>query len=114
NHDTAVRENPRLSQAPVAPVAPGSAVTPPLNDSAVYSNLAPYGYWDLSPDYGYYWQPYSWLGYDYYPWGWLSFGFWWNFPGRGWCWFPHSHFRGFNHFHGTRSFAGNRLAFNRV
>jgi hypothetical protein len=108
NHDKALRDSAPLNHPPSpASVAPGATPGPSANDSAVYNNLAPYGYWNDSPEYGPYWQPYSWLGYNYYPWTWLGFGFWWNFPGRGWCWFPHSHFHGFHNFHNFNSFHGS-------
>src|SRR5947209_17209450 len=103
NHD--MTDHPPVMAGTTAP----PTVTPPLTPNAsatdydVYNNLAPYGYWNEVPDYGWCWQPYSGLGYDYYPWGWLGLGYWWNFPGRGWCWFPHSHFRGFDRFRATRS-----------
>ena len=99
-------------------MAPGTAqpvASAPGNDSEVYNNLTPYGNWVESPDYGWYWQPYSWLAYDYYPSFWLGFGYWWNYPGRGWCWSPHSHFRGFSRFQaGRASFAGTRSGVSRV
>lgn len=121
-HDRALRDNPNIvaattpapappaNQAAVtAPLVPG-AVGSPASDEVVYNNLAPYGYWNDVPGYGWNWQPYSWLGYNYYPWFWLGFGSWANCPGRGWCWFPHSHFQGFNQFHA----AHGSLAVTRV
>jgi len=90
-----------VAQPPVQP-----AVAPSANDYAVYNNLAPYGYWSDLPDYGWCWQPYSWV--TYYPTFWLGFGYWWNCPGHGWCWSPHSHFHGyhggFHSGHGTVAF----------
>ena len=119
NHDTALRDNPRGNVAPpVAPPGQPPVVSAPLtpNDGEVYGNLSPYGYWNEVPDYGWCWQPYSWLAYDYYPWGWLGCGYWGNIPGRGRCWFPHSHFAGFNPLHpwNRSSFAVNRFAGSRV
>ncbi len=123
-HDKAFRENAGVSALPpaaplgqpsmTASIAPGPGAAAPVSDYDVYDNLAPYGYWNELPEYGWCWQPYSWIGYNAYPWAWLGFGYWSNFPGRGWCWLPHSHFRGFDRFHGNRgSWGGNRFAGNR-
>ena len=110
NHDKAQREKANLAGPPSPPAtaqAPVVEGAPAASDAAIYSNLAPYGYWNDVPGYGWAWQPYGWLGYDYYPWAWLGFGYWWNCPGRGWCWFPHSHFRNFDHFRGNGLFFGH-------
>ena len=112
NHDKMRRD---LNQPPSAPSIQPQA--PPaselVNDYNVYDNLAPYGYWNELPDYGWCWQPYSWVGYSAYPWAWLGFGYWWSCPGRGWCWSPRSHFRAFSAFGGgglvaRHGFAGGR------
>jgi hypothetical protein len=125
NHDKALRDNPGPSAPPPPPAvaaAPypdaGTAAAPVgVSGDDIYDNLVPYGDWTYLTGYGWGWQPYGWLGYDYYPWGWLGFGYWWNCPGRGWCWLPHSRFhqfRSFDSFHGNRgSFANNRFAGNR-
>jgi hypothetical protein len=117
-HDQALAANPA---SPPTPPAGQSYAVPPLTngqtvtDDQLYANLSPYGYWDNVPDYGYVWQPYSWVGPDYYPWGWLGFGAWSFFPARGWCWAPHSHFHNFHgtaglhathDFHGSQNFHG--------
>lgn len=108
-HDKTVRDNTRaavVAAAPVAPAAPAPAQVAtyanpaPAVDGAVYSNLAAYGTWASSPDYGWYWQPYSYVNYDYLPSLWLSYGYWGSLPGRGWCWFPRSRFHDFGRFNG--------------
>src|SRR5579872_1025928 len=87
----------------------GADTAPPVSDTTLYNNLAPYGSWSDLPGYGWGWQPYGWLGYNAYPWGFLGFGSWCNFPGRGWCWFPRSHFRDFDRFHGGNFHEGNHF-----
>jgi hypothetical protein len=135
NHDKSIRDNAPVFQQPVpgqppapqpnAPYPPASdqaAVYPPAETQVVYnySDLSPYGSWNYLADYGWSWQPFGWLGYNYYPWGLLRFGNWWNCPGRGWCWFPGSHFRagvgfrGGEHgfFGGTAGFGHGGTGFN--
>jgi hypothetical protein len=120
NHDAALRQNGSVPPAPpdqpalpppdqsqgatTAPAYPPT--TADYGDAAAYYNtLAPYGDWSYLPDYGYCWQPYGtfWALYPTwgYPWGWLDTG-WWFCAGRGWCWFPRFHDRGFGpgHNHG--------------
>jgi hypothetical protein len=128
NHDTALRQG---ASEPAPP--PGQPALPPPDQiqgaataqanppttagygeaGAYYNDLAPYGTWSYLPDYGYYWQPYgtfwaAYPGWGYPWWGWFDTG-WWFCAGRGWCWFPCFHDRGFgrDHQHGF-GFPGGR------
>jgi hypothetical protein len=115
HHDAALMQKgsvppPPQDQPPLPPPDETRSSTPPVNPptdygdaGAYYNNLAPYGNWSYLPDYGYYWQPYStfWAaypGWGYPWWGWLNTG-WWFCAGRGWCWFPRFHDRGYGHDH---------------
>ncbi len=128
-HDKTVRDNANAYYAsatapqppamtPTAPPQPTpdeSYATETADNGDYYGALSPYGNWNYLPGYGWGWQGYPGLGYDYYPWGVLGFGFWFDCPGRGWCWFPNSRFGSFNrfnhfdHFNRFGAFAGNRF-----
>lgn len=113
NRDAEIRQSyatppPPAEQPPLPPPDqnPNPGVNPSSTDysdaGSYYNTMSPYGSWTYTPDYGYYWQPYStfWSAYpgSAYPWGWLSTG-WWYYPNRGWCWFPRFHERGYGHSH---------------
>ena len=118
-----------VSAAPSEPVAqepPGVAVAEPVSIPSAgpapapassgaaffHDDLAPYGDWVQTPEYGWAWQPgveqtnpqwqpyrdggnwlytdAGWYWQSQYPWGWAAFhyGGWWRDAARGWLWAP--------------------------
>ncbi len=80
-----------------------------INFNVFYNELAPYGDWVQTADYGYVWQPvgvgvgwqpytvgqwvytddgWAWVSQESWGWATYHYGRWTNLRGRGWCWVP--------------------------
>ena len=87
----------------------GPGATPEIDENYFFDQLAPYGDWIWTPEFGWVWKPvgvsanwrpytygqwvytdYGWTWSSYYPWGWAAFhyGRWAWIEQMGWVWVP--------------------------